>query len=123
MSSGGCAGIVCCALRSHHTNMPIVETRLAELEVLCRRYDVARLELFGSAATGRFDPLTSDLDFLVTFTKDGQRRVFENLMDLRQALQDLFNRPVDLLTRDSLSNPVMAAEIARTAKDIYGGQD
>ena len=38
-----------------------------ELEKLCRRYQVWRLELFGSAASGEFDPNTSDLDFLVMF--------------------------------------------------------
>ena len=36
-----------------------------ELEELCRRYHVRRLELFGSAASGEFNPEHSDLDFLV----------------------------------------------------------
>ena len=40
---------------------------LAALPALCRRFGVRRLDLFGSAATGRFDPTRSDLDFLVVF--------------------------------------------------------
>lgn len=45
----------------------IVNERLDTLRELCRNHHVARLELFGSAATGRFDSDHSDLDFLVTF--------------------------------------------------------
>ena len=41
----------------------IVETNLPALQALCRRFGVRRLDLFGSAATGRFDPALSDLDF------------------------------------------------------------
>jgi predicted nucleotidyltransferase len=38
-----------------------------ELEVLCRRYNVKRLELFGSKARGQARAGKSDLDFLVEF--------------------------------------------------------
>ena len=38
-----------------------------ELRDLCRRFHVRRLEVFGSAARGDFDPARSDLDFLVEF--------------------------------------------------------
>ena len=33
----------------------LVENRLQELQNLCEEHNVARLELFGSAATGDFD--------------------------------------------------------------------
>ena len=44
-----------------------VELRRGELEALCRRFGVGRLEIFGSAAAGRFQTETSDLDFMVEF--------------------------------------------------------
>jgi predicted nucleotidyltransferase len=44
-----------------------IETRREPLEALCRRFRVRRLDLFGSAVGDRFDPLSSDLDFLVEF--------------------------------------------------------
>lgn len=44
-----------------------IEQRRAELEALCRRLGVRRLEVFGSAAAGEFRGETSDLDFLVEF--------------------------------------------------------
>ena len=45
----------------------LVADRSDEIAALCRRHQVQRLDLFGSAATGDFDPESSDLDFLVTF--------------------------------------------------------
>jgi len=36
-----------------------------EIVKLCRAYGVERLEVFGSAADGRFDPARSDFDFIV----------------------------------------------------------
>lgn len=41
--------------------------RKPKLEELCRRFRVRRLELFGSAATERYSPENSDIDFLVEF--------------------------------------------------------
>jgi predicted nucleotidyltransferase len=46
---------------------PVVQQKLAEVTALCRRFQVQRLELFGSAAKGKFDPQRSDIDFLVEF--------------------------------------------------------
>ncbi len=46
---------------------PIIESQLHELADLCRRFHVRRLEVFGSVTTDRFNPDTSDLDFLVEF--------------------------------------------------------
>lgn len=70
--------------------------RLAEL---CEEYGVARLEAFGSFVRG--DAATgSDLDILVTF--DPGAKVGLRIVALHRALEELFGRPVDLLTRDSV---------------------
>lgn len=45
----------------------LVEQNLGAIRALCQKYGVLRLDLFGSAATGAFDPETSDLDFIATF--------------------------------------------------------
>src|SRR5688572_15246852 len=47
--------------------LPMIEQHRVEVESLCRQHHVGRLELFGSAATGDFNPASSDLDFLVEF--------------------------------------------------------
>lgn len=43
----------------------LIDQHLDEISDLCSRYQVARLDLFGSAATDDFDPVSSDLDFIV----------------------------------------------------------
>jgi uncharacterized protein with HEPN domain len=57
----------------------IVERNLTAIAELCRRFGVRRLDLFGSAATGRFDPGSSDLDFLVEFEPAAQVRAAERI--------------------------------------------
>ena len=69
------------------------------LEGLCRRYGVARLEVFGSFARGDAGP-ESDLDLLVTFEAGTQ--VGLEFVALKEELALLFGRPVDLLTRASV---------------------
>ena len=50
-----------------------IAQRKEQLIALCRRYDVGRLEVFGSAARGfDFDPAASDADFLVEFLGESQ---------------------------------------------------
>jgi len=46
---------------------PLLAEHLEPLRELCRRFGVERLEVFGSAAKGTFDPATSDLDFIARF--------------------------------------------------------
>ena len=92
---------------------------LAELPALCRRFGVARLDVFGSAVTGRFDPARSDLDFLVTFdpeTVSGRRRDY---FGLSEALRALFGHPVDLLTEQSLENPFLRRRVSAERVALY----
>lgn len=86
---------------------PVVEERLAEVEQLCREHHVARLELFGSAADGRFRPGESDLDFLVTFgpKPDSKRGFNAPYFTLVAALEDLFETSVDLVEESAIRNP------------------
>ena len=45
----------------------IVEHHLEAIRAHCREYGVARLDVFGSAATGEFDPDRSDVDFIIAY--------------------------------------------------------
>ena len=53
--------------------LPLLIDRLEPLRHLCDRYGVDRLEVFGSAAKGLFDPANSDLDFIVQMRVNGNR--------------------------------------------------
>ncbi len=71
----------------------------SRLDALCRRYRIARLEIIGSFARGDPGP-ESDVDLLVTF--EPEARIGLEFVKLREELQALFRREVDLLTRSSV---------------------
>lgn len=97
----------------------ITEKREA-LRALCQRYGVARLEVFGSASRdGGFDPVRSDLDFLVTFHDDTAPDLTA-FFALQSALSALFGRPVDLVMPDAVRNPFVRASMERTREPVYG---
>ena len=95
----------------------------AEIAVLCGRYGISRLEVFGSAARGQdFDPERSDIDLLVTFAP-GTQYDLDLHMSLEEALQELFGRPVDLLTRETIEmnrNYLRRRNILAEAQPVFG---
>ena len=91
-----------------------------ELAELCRQYDVARLEVFGSAARGTdFDPETSDADFLVEFHSDSDLPPFEQFFGLIDALREALGRPVDLVENHEFRNPYLRASINESREVVY----
>jgi len=97
-----------------------VSARRLDIAALCRRFHVARLDLFGSAARGTdFQPARSDLDFLVEYER-GHTPSLAEYLALRDALSELGGRPVDLVMASSLRNPFLRAEVERSREPIYG---
>ncbi len=78
-------------------NREDVLKRLQGHQQVMRRLGVRRLGLFGSAARGESRP-DSDLDFLVEL----ERNSFDNYMDLKLFLEDLFQCRVDLVMADTI---------------------
>jgi predicted nucleotidyltransferase len=97
----------------------LVEERRSEVQVLCRRYGVLRLDLFGSAATGQDRSGQSDLDFLVEFLPLAPGRYADAYFGLLESLQDLFGRPVDLVVASSIKNPYFRETVERTKALLY----
>jgi uncharacterized protein len=86
---------------------------------LCRCYHVSRLEVFGSAAVGGFNPQTSDIDFLVEFDESVGTGRFDNFFAFQRALVELFDRPVDLVEPGGLRNPYFIQQVNETRRPIY----
>jgi len=89
-----------------------------DVERLCRRFGVARLAVFGSAVTDAFDPERSDVDLVVEFT-EGVVDLFDAYFGLREALEVLAGRRVDLVMASAVKNPYVARSISETEKDLY----
>jgi predicted nucleotidyltransferase len=98
---------------------PVIEARRAEVAAICARFGVRRLELFGSAATGAFDPAHSDVDFLVAF--DPGRRIdpLEQYFGLKEALEALFGRSVDLVEEGASSNRYFLDSLNKSRRLLY----
>lgn len=97
---------------------PIIASHLDEIRTICRRHGVQRLDVFGSAVHGTFEPDTSDLDFLVDlggYSDDLADRYF----DLKDALENLFGCSVDLITVRAKGHPAFRSEVEATKLPIY----
>ena len=93
--------------------------RRAEVEALCRRYHVRRLELFGSAASSPNRLGESDLDFLVEFDPLPTGAYADAYFGLLEALESLSGRAVDLVVASAIKNPYFRQSVERTKTLLY----
>jgi hypothetical protein len=98
---------------------PALAQHRMELEALCRRYGVRRLELFGSAASGQDRPGASDFDFLVEFDPQPSGAYADAYFGMLESLERLFGRPVDLVVGSAIRNPFFLQAIERTKTLLY----
>ncbi|MFT3872004.1 MAG: nucleotidyltransferase domain-containing protein [Nocardioides sp.] len=84
----------------------------------CVEHGVLRLRIFGSATSDRFDPSSSDLDFLVTFSPDVPNH-FHAYFDFKDALEEITGRSVDLVEESAIRNPFFARSAYASAEDLY----
>jgi len=96
-----------------------IEDQRAALEALCRRFQVRRLELFGSAAGATFDQESSDLDFIVEFDDHPANGHADAYFGLAEALTELFHRDVDLVVLSAVKNPYFRESIERSRTLLY----
>jgi uncharacterized protein len=96
-----------------------IALRREELRVICRRFYVRRLDLFGSAARGDFDPKHSDIDFIVEFERDAPLHPFDTYFGLKEELEALFGRKVDLVELSAVRNPYLKASIDQSRENVY----
>lgn len=97
----------------------LIERHKAEIASICRRFHVRRLDVFGSAARGGdFDAARSDVDLLVTYLP-GHPPDIAAYQDLRDALAELLERPVDLVMESAVENPFIRAGIERSRQPVY----
>ncbi len=99
-------------MKYHEIDIP--ENRLAEL---CRKWKVKEFSLFGSILRDDFSP-TSDVDVLVSFDPSAPWNLWD-LLDMREELQSLFGRPIDLVEKEALRNPFRRYEILKNYKVLY----
>jgi predicted nucleotidyltransferase len=98
-------------------HVSIIE-HLDEIAALCRRVGARRLDVFGSATGGTFKP-GSDVDFVVEWDTAQEVDYFDAYFTLKEGLEDLLGRPVDLITRASIENPYFLRRVESTSEPVY----
>jgi predicted nucleotidyltransferase len=96
-----------------------IDLHREEVAALCRQAGARRLDVFGSAIRDDFDPARSDLDFLVEFDEVPPARYAEAYFTLKEGLERLFGRTVDLVTGSSLANPYFRERLASESRTLY----
>lgn len=91
----------------------------AKLAQVCKAHHVRELALFGSSVTGRFDPVTSDLDFAVVFERSRDLGPADQYFGLLEALEQLFGCPVDLVSENAVRNRFFLEELNETKVSVY----
>jgi len=86
---------------------------------ICKRLSVKNLFLFGSAVTGTFQS-SSDVDFAVLFSEElSPLEHGEAFFSLKDELENLFSREVDLVSYRVVKNPVFKRELDETKVELY----
>jgi predicted nucleotidyltransferase len=95
-----------------------IKNKLDDLKKLCQDYDVKTMYVFGSVCTDKFND-KSDIDILISFKDISIEKYTDNYFELHYKLKELFNRKIDLLTENSLSNPYFIESIEETKQLLY----
>jgi len=91
------------------------------LTQLCLQNKVKSLYAFGSVLTNHFNK-DSDIDLIVDIDSANPLEYADYYFNLKFALQDLFNRPVDLLENKAIRNDYLRREIDNSKQLIYAGE-
>ena len=88
------------------------------IQELCEAHGVARLDVFGSVVRPDFNS-ESDVDFLVVFKRDEHTNAFAQYFELKEGLQALLLREVELVCAEALRNPYFKKEVEATREPLY----
>jgi hypothetical protein len=97
----------------------LIEQNLSTLLNLCRKHDIGRLDVFGSAVRGDFNPQQSDLDFLVDFNNFTIHNAADRYFDFLFDLESLFGRKIDLVTDAAIRNPYFRKSVDAERVNLY----
>lgn len=99
--------------------MRIIEKNLDKIVALCKKHKVSKLFVFGSILTNEFKK-SSDIDLMVDFADVDLSNYADNYFELKYSLEELFDRPIDLLEEKAINNPYFKKTVDSTKLLIYG---
>jgi predicted nucleotidyltransferase len=97
---------------------PLIEKNRDAIANLCRLHGVRSLEVFGSILRKDFDLERSDVDVLVEFEPQAANSL-SNFLDLKEALEAVFGRSVDLVELRAIRNRRLRYHIEKSKSPVY----
>lgn len=98
--------------------MNLIDANQDKLIELCDSHNVKELYLFGSVLGDRFND-SSDIDILIQFHNVELMEYFDNYMDLKEKLEQLFHRSIDIVENQAIKNPIFRKVIDREKRLVY----
>ena len=95
---------------------PDAFSRLTAMAPALKAMGATSLYLFGSTARGEAGP-RSDIDLFIDYDPASRFNAF-HLVGIKQFLEDEFQAPIDITTRDGL-NPMLRDRIERTSVRVF----
>ena len=89
-----------------------------QIDCICKDLPVKRLGIFGSALRKDFGP-SSDIDVIVVFEADSGMNLFDKYFDLKERLENVFGREVDLIVDRPFRNPVFRDSVDKSRTVVY----
>jgi predicted nucleotidyltransferase len=96
-----------------------IKKREQEFSHICCGNNVDKLYAFGSSVTDKFNKQKSDIDLVAELNVADPIVRGAKLLSLWDDLEKFFSRDIDLLTSNSITNPVLKYNIDRTKILIY----
>lgn len=102
--------------------MNLIEEKIDAINTLCEKHKVGRLYTFGSVLTSAFND-ESDVDFLVDFKIQDIEKYVSNFFNLKEKLETLFKKEIDLIEYNAITNPYFKEEVDETKMLVYESKD
>lgn len=99
--------------------MTVLEKHIKDISQLCSKHNVKQLYAFGSVLTDKFNQ-DSDIDLIVDFEPIDLSQYADNYYDLKFSLEDVLQKPVDLLEEKAIKNPYFRQALNNQRQLIYG---
>jgi predicted nucleotidyltransferase len=95
-----------------------LDAYITQIQKLCENHKIKHLFVFGSVLTKNFNS-HSDIDFIVDIKSNDPIDYAEIYFNLKFELEELLNRPIDLLEEKAIKNTYLLKNINNTKKMIY----
>jgi predicted nucleotidyltransferase len=96
-----------------------IENQRDAISALCRKYEVIRMDVFGSVLRDDYEPGRSDVDLLVEFGPRDPYSLADDYFDMLDELRALLGEPVDLVMVGAIKNPYILADIEQSKQPVY----